>query len=57
MRQCEVDLEDGHSGFRLIQALSWTNSPTCSICCIMLFRLVVLDGLWAATFIVRRTAL
>jgi hypothetical protein len=57
MRQCEVDLEDGHIGFRLIQALSWSNSPTCSICCIMLFRLVVLDGLWAASFIVRRTAL
>jgi hypothetical protein len=39
MRRCEIDLEDEHNGFRLVQALSWSNSLTSSICCIMLSRL------------------
>jgi hypothetical protein len=57
MRRCKIDLEDEHGDFTLVQALSQTNNPMSSICCIMLFRLVAPDRLRVATFIVWRTAL
>jgi hypothetical protein len=34
--QCRINLEDEYRDFRLVQALSWSNSPMSSICCIML---------------------
>jgi hypothetical protein len=49
MQRCKINLEDERSEFRLVQALSWSNSPTSSIYCIMLENGIAPHRLWAAT--------
>jgi hypothetical protein len=57
MRQCEIDPEDEHDGFRLVQALLWGKTPTSSVCCITPSGFVAPDELQAATYIIMRTPL